>query len=79
MKNAQGKQTARWVGPGAVLLTQGTSAFVLMGKRLWKCSKAQLCSAAREEAKGADILIADGRYRHLLSERSALPPWPASP
>jgi hypothetical protein len=34
-----GKLVSRWVGPGVVLLTHGSSVFVLLGRRLWKCSR----------------------------------------
>ena len=53
---------SRWVGPSAVLLCEGTSVFVLFGKRLWKCAREQVRPATREEGLGAELLLADGRF-----------------
>ena len=73
LKGVKGKLHTRWVGPGVVLMAEGTSVYVLVGKRLWKASREQERPATREESVGAELVLADGRFKHLLSRAQLFP------
>ena len=49
-------QRDRWVGPGAVVWHQGTTVWVAMLSRLWKCSSVHVRPATRAESLGAELL-----------------------
>ena len=50
-------QRDRWVGPGAVVWHSGTTVWVAMRTRLWKCSTEQVRPATSEESLGAELLL----------------------
>ncbi|CAE7224945.1 RE2 [Symbiodinium sp. CCMP2592] len=58
-------QRARWSGPGLVLLHQGTTVWVAMRARLWKCNVDQVRPASSTEALGIEIVNSQ-QYQELL-------------
>ena len=58
-------QRARWSGPGLVLLHQGTTVWVAMRARLWKCNVDQVRPANSTEALGVEV-VNSLQYQDLL-------------
>mgnify|MGYP001250986578 CR=1 FL=1 len=51
-KVGQGK----WVGPGVVILSTESGAWVNMKGSLWRCANCQMRSATREESQGVEMV-----------------------
>ena len=66
-----GPSLSRWVGPGLVALQDGTTVWVSMRGRLWKCAREQIREATNHESLGAELLTHD-HLRQLLTD--ARPP-----
>ena len=58
---------SRWVGPGLVALQDGTTIWVSMRGRLWKCAREQIREATNHESLGAELLTHD-HLRQLLTD-----------
>ena len=58
---------SRWVGPGPVALQDGTTVWVSMRRRLWKCAREQIREATNHESLGAELLTHD-HLRQLLTD-----------
>eukprot|EP00439_Symbiodinium_sp_Y106_P016539 s1065_g2.t1 len=56
---------SRWVGPGAVVLQHGSTVWVQVRAKLWKCDTRQLRPALREEILGVQ-LSQESDLRELL-------------
>ena len=72
-----GPSLSRWVGPGLVALQDGTTVWVSMRGRLWKCACEQIREATNHESLGAELLTHDhlrqlphGRPINTNSDRS---------
>eukprot|EP00959_Pyramimonas_sp_CCMP1952_P195397 4085965-Pyramimonas_sp.AAC.1 len=50
-----GKRRDGWAGPGVVVLAEGTTIWVAMRTRLWKCSVEQVRLASSDEELGIQI------------------------
>ena len=55
------------VGPGLVALQDGTTVWVSMRGRLWKCAREQIREATNHESLGAELLTHD-HLRQLLTD-----------
>ena len=62
-----GPSLSRWVGPGLVALQDGTTVWVSMRGRLWKCAREQIREATNHESFGAELLTHD-HLRQLLTD-----------
>ena len=62
-----GPSLSRWVGPGLVALQDGTTVWVSMRGRLWKCAREQIREATNHESLGAELLTHD-HLRQLLTD-----------
>ena len=60
---------SRWVGPGTVVLQHGSTVWVQVRARLWKCDTRQLRPALREEILGVQ-LAQESDLRELLQSVS---------
>ena len=58
-------QRSRWSGPGLVLLHSGTTVWVAMRARLWKCNVDQVRPASATEAMGVEVINSE-HYQELL-------------
>eukprot|EP00439_Symbiodinium_sp_Y106_P022367 s729_g2.t1 len=61
----RGPLRARWSGPGLVLLHHGTTVWVAMRARLWKCNVDQVRPASSTEALGVEV-VNSLQYQDLL-------------
>ena len=62
-----GPSLSRWVGPGLVALQDGTTVWVSMRGRLWKCAREQIREATNHESLEAELLTHD-HLRQLLTD-----------
>ena len=62
-----GPSLSRWVRPGLVALQDGTTVWVSMSGRLWKCAREQIREATNHESLGAELLTHD-HLRQLLAD-----------
>ena len=62
-----GQSLSRWVGPGLVALQDGTTVWVSMRGRLWKCAREHLREATNHESLDAELLTHD-HLRQLLTD-----------
>ena len=62
-----GPSLFRWVGPGLVALQGGTTVWVSMRGRLWKCAREQIRESTNHESLGAELLTHD-HLRQLLTD-----------
>ena len=65
-----GPSLSRWVGPGLVALQDGTTVWVSMRGRLWKCAREQIREATNPESLGAELLTHDHLRQLLMDARS---------
>ena len=65
-----GPALSRWVGPGLVALQDGTTVWVSMRGRLWKCAREQNREATSHESSGAELLTHDHLRQLLMDARS---------
>ena len=68
-----GPSLSRWVGPGLVALHDGTTVWVSMRGRLWKCAREQIREATNHESLGAELLTHDHLRQLLTDARSPQP------
>ena len=54
-----GPSLSRWVGAGLVTLQDGTTVWVSMRGRLWKCAREQIREATNHESLKAELLTHD--------------------
>ena len=62
-----GPSLSPWVGPGLVALHDGTTVWVSMRGRFWKCAREQIREATNHESLGAELLTHD-HLRQLLTD-----------
>ena len=67
-----GPSISRWVRPGLVALQDGTTVWVSMRARLWKCAREQIREATNHESLGAELLTHD-HLRQLLTDAARSP------
>ena len=65
-----GAALSRWVGPGLAALQDGTTVWVSMRGRLWKCAREQNREATNHESLGAELLTHDHLRQLLMDARS---------
>ena len=65
-----GPALSRWVGPGLAALQDGTTVWVSMRGRLWKCAPEQNREATCHESSGAELLTHDHLRQLLMDARS---------
>ena len=62
-----GPALSRWVGPGLVALQDGTTVWVSMRRRLWKCAREQIRDVTDHESFCTELLTID-HHRQLLTD-----------
>ena len=68
-----GPSLSRWVGPGLIALQDGTTVWVSMRGRLWKCAREQIREATNHESLVAELLTHDHLRQLLTDARSPQP------
>ena len=67
-RDRTGGPSLSWrVGPGLVALQDGTTFWVSMRGRLWKCAREQIREATNHESLGAEMLTHD-HLRQLFTD-----------
>ena len=72
-----GPPLSRWVGPGLVAPQDGTTVWVSMRGRLWKCAREQIREATNHESLGAELLTHElTRMDQSVATESNRPMYP---